>query len=489
MYYHFLLPILPLLLYPPPTHPQKIGLYQPETHPPLRWTHCTAPNQCTPVPGAVTLDANYRWLHRVNSSMSCFWGNTWDETVCDSAANCTETCAIEGAEYGKVYGVETFSRGGLESRGDGGEDAISLRFRVNFDYAYNIGSRLFLLEPESSSSTDPEPDYSQARYQTFTLRDSELAFDVDLSTVACGINGALSFVRMPADGQEEEPTANAFYGTGYCDATCPRSQHFIGSHANFDDWLPSSTDPVGGTGRYGACCGQFRVWDGNAHSFSMSAHVCPPVPKGGDGGGQVDGGTVRVCEGAEQCDYYEGERGEKCDFWGCGWNPYRMGGRGFYGVGGEVDTGRVFTVVTRWTAERITQFLIQDGQTFEVPAPTWEGLPTKSGLSADMCEAQRVVFGERDNMLENGGWDAVAEQLLDQPMVLSLGIGDDHFAWNLWLDSIYPTDASADLPGAARGDCLPAEDSDPQVVENTNPAAYVIWSNIRFGPIGSTVEV
>lgn len=42
-----------------------------------------------------------------------------------------------------------------------------------------------------------------------------------------------------------------------------------------------------------------------------------------------------------------------------------------------------------------------------------------------MCEAQRVVFGERDNMLENGGWDVVAEQLLDQPMVLSLGIGDD----------------------------------------------------------------
>jgi hypothetical protein len=46
----------------------------------------------------------------------------------------------------------------------------------------------------------------------------------------CGINGALYFVKMDADGGlAKYPTnkAGAPYGTGYCDAQCPRDLKFI----------------------------------------------------------------------------------------------------------------------------------------------------------------------------------------------------------------------------------------------------------------------
>lgn len=57
----------------------------------------------------------------------------------------------------------------------------------------------------------------------------------------------------------------------------------------------------------------------------------------------------------------------------------------------------------------------------------------------------------------------------------------------LWLDSTYPPEKEG-TPGAARGDC--AQDSGvPSDVESKIPDAKVVWSNVRFGPIGSTVKV
>jgi cellulose 1,4-beta-cellobiosidase len=70
-------------------------------------------------------------------------------------------------------------------------------------------------------------------------------------------------------------------------------------------------------------------------------------------------------------------------------------------------------------------------------------------------------------------------------MVLVMSLWDDHYANMLWLDSSYPTDKDPEQPGVARGECdinsgVPAE------VEAANPNAQVIFSNIKFGPIGST---
>ena len=60
-----------------------------------------------------------------------------------------------------------------------------------------------------------------------------------------------------------------------------------------------------------------------------------------------------------------------------------------------------------------------------MPAPALEGLPKEAGLSADMCSKERAVFGEVDTMADNGGWEAHNSQMLSQPMVLVMSIGDD----------------------------------------------------------------
>lgn len=53
----------------------------------------------------------------------------------------------------------------------------------------------------------------------------------------------------------------------------------------------------------------------------------------------------------------------------------------------------------------------------------------------------------------------------------------------LWLDSTYPVD-STDV-GAARGSCATSSGA-PTDVESNNADASVIYSNIKFGAIGST---
>lgn len=67
-------------------------------------------------------------------------------------------------------------------------------------------------------------------YQMFNLTNSEFSFDVDVSKLPCGLNGALYFSAMDADGgmsKYDGNTAGAKYGTGYCDSQCPRDVKFI----------------------------------------------------------------------------------------------------------------------------------------------------------------------------------------------------------------------------------------------------------------------
>lgn len=70
-----------------------------------------------------------------------------------------------------------------------------------------------------------------SKYQMFTLMNNEFTFDVDLSKLDCGLNGALYFVAMDADGGTAKYSTNkagAKYGTGYCDAQCARDLKFVG---------------------------------------------------------------------------------------------------------------------------------------------------------------------------------------------------------------------------------------------------------------------
>ena len=66
--------------------------------------------------------------------------------------------------------------------------------------------------------------------EMFKLLNQEFTFDVDLSNLPCGLNGALYFSAMDEDGgMSRFPTnkAGAKYGTGYCDSQCPRDIKFI----------------------------------------------------------------------------------------------------------------------------------------------------------------------------------------------------------------------------------------------------------------------
>jgi len=73
---------------------------------------------------------------------------------------------------------------------------------------------------------------------------------------------------------------------------------------------------------------------------------------------------------------------------------------------------------------------------------------------------------------------------LKQPMVLAMSIWDDHAVNMLWLDSTYPVDKTG--PGGPRGPC-PTTGGSPAEVEAQFPNSNVVFSNIRFGPINSTV--
>jgi cellulose 1,4-beta-cellobiosidase len=55
-------------------------------------------------------------------------------------------------------------------------------------YSKNVGSRLYLLDSSSN------------KYEKLQLLNKEFTFDVKVSDLDCGLNGALYLVEMDADG-------------------------------------------------------------------------------------------------------------------------------------------------------------------------------------------------------------------------------------------------------------------------------------------------
>jgi len=134
--------------------------------------------------------------------------------------------------------------------------------------------------------------------------------------------------------------AGAKYGTGYCDAQCPRDIKFIGGEANILDWDPSSANS--GTGKWGACCAEMDIWEANKVSSSYTLHPCSST-------------GFHRCEDLTDCgDNDSGNRfNGHCDKDGCDFNPYRAGVRDFFGPGKTVDSTQKMRV--------ITQFITDDG--------------------------------------------------------------------------------------------------------------------------------
>ena len=109
------------------------------------------------------------------------------------------------------------------------------------------------------------------------LLNQEFSFDVDVSNLPCGLNGALYLVEMDADGGMGAFSTNecgAQYGTGYCDAQCPHDMKWINGEANCEEWNPSDNDVNAGTGHYGTCCAEMDLWEANSMAQSFTTHPC-----------------------------------------------------------------------------------------------------------------------------------------------------------------------------------------------------------------------
>jgi cellulose 1,4-beta-cellobiosidase len=183
---------------------QQVGTNTAEKHPTLSWQKCSAGGSCTTQSGSITLDANWRWLHTTTGYTNCYTGNTWNATLCPDGATCAKNCALDGADYSGTYGITTSG------------NALTMKF-VTASAQKNIGARVYLMASDSA-------------YQMFQLKNQEFTFDVDVSGLPCGLNGALYFSEMEADGGLAKHTTNkagAKYGTGYCDSQCPHDIKFI----------------------------------------------------------------------------------------------------------------------------------------------------------------------------------------------------------------------------------------------------------------------
>ncbi|CAH0480494.1 unnamed protein product [Peronospora belbahrii] len=447
------------------TNAQLAGSNTAEVHPPLKTQTCTK-SGCTNEATSIVLDSNWRWVHKEGTSTNCYTGNKWDKTICTDPKTCASSCAVDGADYTGTYGIKTEA------------SSLSLKLVTNGPYSTNIGSRVYVMDSDET-------------YKLYKLLNKEFTFDVDVSELNCGLNGALYFVGMEADGGSKRYPSNkagAKYGTGYCDAQCPRDIKFISGEANILDWVPSKTDPNAGTGKYGSCCDEMDILEANSISNAYTSHPCTSSTK--------TAGAYR-CMSDKECGVDKARYEGVCDKDGCDFNPYRMGNLTFFGRGSKytIDTTKKFTVVTRFitddnTAEgtliEITRFYVQDGVTHEMPHSTFSPVKSMNSLTDKKCNAAKKFFGDKNDHAAKGGLKQLGLSM-KRGMVLTMSLWTDNVAQCLWLDSDYPTTADSSKPGVSRGTC-DTTSGVPKEVIAAQADASVHFSNIRIGTIGTTVK-
>ncbi|KAG9017128.1 hypothetical protein FRB90_001650 [Tulasnella sp. 427] len=431
---------------------QQVGTVTAKVHPSLTWYKCTTSGGCFAQAGKVVLDANWRWLHSASGYTNCYTGNTWDPTLCPDNDTCTQNCALDGAEYSITYGVTTSG------------NALSLKFVTQNSNGKNVGSRLYLKKDDNN-------------YEIFKHLNQEFTFDVDVSNLPCGPNGAVYFSEMEADGgKTSNPTnlAGAKYGTGYCDSQCPRDLKFISGKANAEGWTPTSDNS--GVGNFGSCCNEMDVWEANSISNAFTPHPCDPV------------GPFK-CTGDDcgQPNRYSGV----CDPDGCDFNPYRQGATDFYGPGKTVDTTKKFTIVTQFVTDNgdatgnlkeIHRLYVPNGAVIANAVNQIPDIPATGAISQEYCDAQKDKFKDEPSFQNHGGMQVMGDSL-KRGGVLVLSIWDDYAVNMLWLNSNFPEDCEG--YGWARGTC-PADSGVPFEVEVTAANASVTYSNIKIGDTGST---
>ncbi|KAI8607107.1 concanavalin A-like lectin/glucanase domain-containing protein [Chytriomyces sp. MP71] len=167
-----------------------------------------------------------------------------------------------------------------------------------------------------------------------------------------------------------------------------------------------------------------------------------------------------------------------------------MGVSQFYGPGLVVDTTKPFTVVTQFLTTdgtsasdlvEIRRSFVQNGVVHGNPVSTFAPIPYDS-VTDSYCAAQKSLFGDPNIFGQKGGLKAMGDAM-DRGMTLVMSLWDDYDVSMLWLDSTFPVNGTAN--GTKRGTCATTSGL-PTDVESNSPHAYVVYSDVRWGEIGST---
>ena len=446
---------------------QQAGYLEQEEKPTITLKECTNAGGCTSTQAKLTLDANWRWVHSTSGYENCYTGNEWNSQYCSDPVQCAQNCVLEGVskdKYENTYGVQQI------------QDGVKVKFVTQHEYGTNVGSRLYVMDDDD-------------KYKLFYLKNREFSFEVDVSELQCGMNGAMYFSEMAANGGKGlgRNNAGAKYGTGYCDAQCPHDIKFISGEANVIDWVPNEndlSDNMGG-GKYGACCAEMDIWEANSMSTAYTPHTCG-----------IEGQLK--CEGIDCGDNSKGERYDGvCDKDGCDINPYRLGNLDFYGRGSQyaVNTLKTMTVVTQFLTtdgtdsgdlSEIRRFYVQDGKTMHSPPSTILGDDDSDSITDGFCDAKKDLFGDVKDYQEHGGMKGMGESL-DRGHVMIFSLWDDVEVNMLWLDSSFPLDKPDTDPGIKRGDCPGGVESTPTYLRENFANGYVTFKNAAVGEIGSTL--
>ncbi|KAL7930531.1 carbohydrate-binding module family 1 protein [Trichoderma chlorosporum] len=370
---------------------QQPGTSTPEVHPQLTTWKCTTAGGCVAQNTSVVLDWNYRWMHDANYD-SCTVNGGVNTTICPNEATCGTNCYIEGVNY-TASGVTT-----------SGASITLNQYMPSSSGGYSsVSPRLYLLG-------------SDGNYELLQLNGQELSFDVDLSALPCGENGALYLSEMAANGGANQyNTAGANYGSGYCDAQCP-----------VETWKNGTLN----TNNSGYCCNEMDILESNSRANAMTPHSC----------------TATACDSS-----------------GCGFNPYASGYPNYWAPGGTVDTSKVFTITTQFNTDSGT------------PSGNLVSITRKyrqNGVNIPSAEPGGDTISSCPSGSSYGGLTTMGQGLA-KGMVLVFSIWNDNGGNMNWLDS-----------GNA-GPCSSTEGNPSNIVAN-DPTTHVVFSNIKWGDIGST---
>jgi cellulase len=334
---------------------QQPGTLTPEAHPQLPTWKCTTSGGCLQQDTSVVLDWNYRWIHTATGYDSCTTNSGINSTLCPDEATCAKNCVIEGTDY---------ASSGISTSGS----ALTMRQYVNGTNGLNsVSPRAYLLGPDGN-------------YVMLKLLGQELSFDVDLSTLPCGENGALYLSEMDASGgRNQYNTGGANYGSGYCDAQCPVMT-----------WKNGTLNTDGS----GYCCNEMDILEANSRANAFTPHPCTATD---------------------------------CDKSGCGFNPYAQGYKSYYGPGGTLDTSKPFTVITRF----ITNDGTSSGSLSQIQRVYVQGGKT----IASAVQGGDIITASACSSASAYGGLAAMGRALGRGMVLVFSIWNDATGYMNWLDS------------------------------------------------------